>query len=371
MKVLMTASSFPADNKDWRAVFIRQLADALGRDPALDVTLWAPPGETGPGVRHDLRGDDAVWLAGLMADGGIAHLLRTQRLKGVMAGMGLLRRLRAAYRRNTHVDLYHVNWLQNALALPDDGKPLLVTVLGSDLALLRLPVVCMAIKRLLRRRPALVCPNAGWMVEPLRQVLGSGVEIREVPFGIDAHWYGIARQPPKHPPHRWLAVTRLTRGKLGTLFEWAAPCFAGGGRELHLFGPMQEEVPVPSWVHYHGPVAPQRLREQWFPQATGLVTLSRHAEGRPQVILEAMAAGLPILASGIAAHGSFLRHRETAWLCHEMGQVQEGLDWLEDGAMNVMVGRSARRWVHEAIGTWDDCAQRYQSLYGRLLAAAR
>ena len=266
MKILVTASSFPADSKDWRAVFIRQLVDALGRRPELDLTLWAPPGETGPGVRHDLQGDDATWLASLMADGGIAHLLRTQPVKGIRTGIGLLRRLRAAYRRNGQTDLYHVNWLQNALALPHDGKPLLVTVLGSDLALLRLPPVRMAARRLLDKRPAVVCPNAAWMLEPLRALLGSKADIREVPFGIDAYWYQISRLPSSGAPQRWLAVTRLTRGKLGTLFEWAAPCFSDGRRELHLFGPMQEEVKVPAWVHYHGPATPQQPRTSYTGQ---------------------------------------------------------------------------------------------------------
>ena len=369
MKILVTASSFPADSKDWRAVFRRQLVDALGRRPELDLTLWAPPGETGPGVRHDLQGDDATWLASLMADGGIAHLLRTQPVKGIRTGIGLLRRLRAAYRRNGQTDLYHVNWLQNALALPHDGKPLLVTVLGSDLALLRLPPVRMAARRLLDKRPAVVCPNAAWMLEPLRALLGSKADIREVPFGIDAYWYQISRLPSSGAPQRWLAVTRLTRGKLGTLFEWAAPCFSDGRRELHLFGPMQEEVKVPAWVHYHGPATPQQLREQ-FPHAAGLVTLSQHAEGRPQVILEAMAAGLPIIASNIAAHASFLRHRETAWLCQDERQVREGFDWLENQATNTRVGKAAHRWVRDTVGTWDDCAQRYHMLYRQLLEAA-
>lgn len=367
IKIFAVASSFPSNKEDWRSIFIRQLTDALGRYSNLDLTLWAPPGEVGVGVHQDLLENEATWLADLMAKGGIAHLLRNHPIKGFWAGMRLLYHLRAAYRRNSNADIYHVNWLQNTLALPNDRKPLLVTVLGSDLALLRLLPVRIAIKRLLRKRPTVVCPNAAWMLKPLRELLGNEVDIREIPLGIDKHWYQITRQIPNKMPVRWLAVTRLTKAKLGKLFEWTEPCFSNGLRELHLFGPMQEEIKIPSWVHYHGSVTPKELYEKWFPQAAGLITLSEHAEGRPQVVLEAMAAGLPIIASDITAHASFLEHQKTAWICQDKTHTHEGISWLDNKTINKEIGLAGRIWVSQTIGNWDDCAKRYQELYLQLI----
>ena len=137
IKVYMTASSFPRNAKDWRAVFIRQLADALA-SKNIELTMWSPYGEASPLIHFDLRGGDAAWLSSLMNEGGIAHLLRTNKLKGIWSALVLLARLYSAYRRNKKTDLYHVNWLQNSLTLPNDKKPLLITVLGSDLKLLDL-----------------------------------------------------------------------------------------------------------------------------------------------------------------------------------------------------------------------------------------
>ncbi|WP_235974243.1 glycosyltransferase family 4 protein [Luteimonas deserti] len=366
LDVLMVASSFPSDADDWRAVFMRELANALGRQAAIQLRIWAPPGDTGPGVEHVLQSDDANWLSRLMREGGIAHLLRTRPLYAGLVAAGLLRRLRRSYLGNADIDLRHVNWLQNALALPDDRKPLVVTALGSDLALLRYAPIRWAVRRLLKRRPAIVCPNAGWMVTPLRGALGGDIDIREVPFGIDAIWYDLTRAPLQ-TPHRWLAVTRLTSGKLGDLFAWAAPYFEDDRRHLDLIGPMQEAVDIPEWVHYHGPATPAQLCEHWFPSATGLITLSRHAEGRPQVMLEAMAAGLPIIASDIDAHASFLRHDETAWLCNSPGHFRDGLLRLENADSNTVIGEAARNWARSTIGTWNDCAARYLALYRELL----
>src|SRR3546814_19017676 len=80
------------------------------------------------------------WRAKLLNDGGISHLIRAGGVRGMVAPITLLRHLRAGYRRHPDVDLYHINWLQTALPLPDDGKPVLFTLLGNALNLSRLPL---------------------------------------------------------------------------------------------------------------------------------------------------------------------------------------------------------------------------------------
>jgi glycosyltransferase involved in cell wall biosynthesis len=124
---------------------------------------------------------------------------------------------------------------------------------------------------------------------------------------------------------------------------------------------------VPDWVHYHGPAAPAQLTKEWFPHACGLVTLSRHAEGRPQVMLEAMAAGLPIIASRMPAHATVVVDDETGLLCDSEETYSKALNMLEDEAINRRFGEAARRRVTEELGTWDDCASRYRRIYTRLL----
>jgi glycosyltransferase involved in cell wall biosynthesis len=200
----------------------------------------------------------------------------------------------------------------------------------------------------------------------LLQAFGDVAEVRTIAFGVDDPWFQIVRPPLSGPTRHWLAVTRLTKNKIGDLFDWGNGLF-GQERQLHLFGPMQEGVALPSWVNYHGPTHPADLIERWFPMASGLITLSRHDEGRPQVMLEAMAAGLPVLASDLPAHRDIVQHRHTGWLAGKPEDVGEGLDWLDDPANNQHAGQAAREWVKASVGTWDDCAGRYAAAYGSLL----
>lgn len=367
MRVLLLSTSYPHDAADWRGAFVSRMVDALARSDDMRLSVWAPPGELPATVTSATTQAESAWLASLMSAGGISHLMRHGGLNALLAPFKLLRMLASAYRRRADVDLYHVNWLQCALPLPDNGKPALITALGNDLKLLRLPFVRRLLRRAMRHRRVAICPNAEWMQAPLEAVFGDIAEVIPVSFGIEERWYAIQRQPAESQPRRWLAVTRLTADKLGPLFEWSRECFANGSRELHLFGPMQEDIAIPDWVHYHGAASPHQLASQWFPQACGLVTLSRHAEGRPQVMLEAMAAGLPIIASDMPAHAALVESGKTGMLCSSAEAYHRALEQLEDGIINQRFGEAARQLAADRFGTWDDCAQRYTRIYRRLL----
>ena len=364
----MTSTSYPENAQDWRGSFIANLAAALARREEIALSLWAPPGELPDNVIAAATPDDARWLRRLSQQGGIAHLLRNRRMFAAVTVIQLLARLGRSYRHQP-ADVCHVNWLQNALPLWGTRTPALITILGSDFGLLRLPGMKALVRAVLRQRRAILAPNAEWMRPALERVFGDLAEIRPISFGVDDPWFAVVRRPPEQVRH-WLVITRLTKNKIGDLFDWGEGLF-GKDRQLHLFGPMQEEMPLPHWVQYHGPAHPAELLQTWFPQACGLITLSRHDEGRPQVMLEAMAACLPVIASDLPAHRDIVQHQKNGWLAATPDDLRKALDWLEDPTRNLEAGEAARAWVRASIGTWDDCAGRYAAAYRQLLEYSR
>lgn len=371
-RVLLTATSYPADANDWRGRFIYDMARSLAGQDGIELALWAPPGEMPDGVRSVLDEGDAEWLKGLLERGGIAHLLRQSPLRGGRDALRLCLRLRRAYRqfgRSGEKCVAHVNWLQNALPLKGIDLPALITVLGSDLALLRLPGMVPMLRAVLRERPAILAPNAEWMVPLLNRHFADLAEIRALPFGVHARWFAVERMASAASSGDWLVVSRITRAKLGHLLAWGEGLF-GAHRTMHLLGPMQEPIELPSWIRHHGATHPEALAGEWFPRVQGLLTLSTHDEGRPQVMIEAMAAGLPIIASDLPAHRNLLRGGETGLLVADRETFRAALEQLDAGAANVAQGNAARRWVAEHLGTWDDCARRYVGAYDDLLGQA-
>lgn len=369
MRVHFTSTMYPRTRDGWQGVFIGHIADALARRQDIELGICAPPGEYPPNSVSTTTPAEAAWLQTMVDSGGISHLVRSRRLDALFAPVRLLRILHRNYRAAGKVDVYHVNWLQTAIPLPANRTPAVITVLGNDMQMLRLPGMRAVLRHVLRSRPCILAPNAEWMVGPLSAAFGDVARIEPVTFGIAPRWYEIERSEAAPSSGRWLVVTRLTRNKLGSLFEWARPMFEGTHRRLILLGPMEQDISLPGWVDYQGPTAPAQLADHWFPRATGLISLSRHAEGRPQVMLEAMASALPIVASRIPAHEDLLGEGRTGLLCDDIAGFEQAVATLEEPGTNRRFGRQGRAWMHERMGTWDDCAGRYASLYRQLQEA--
>lgn len=368
----MTATSYPASDSDWRGRFIFDMAESLSGLDGLRLGMWAPLGRLPAKVDSLLDRDDARWLDQLLGRGGIAHLLRSQPVVGGLCALSLLRRLHRVYRDFSASGgscIAHVNWIQNALPLVGTPLPALITVLGSDLALLRLPGMVAAVRAMLRGREAILAPNAAWMVPVLNQHFSDVAEVRSIPFGVHRRWFSVERTNASYACGDWLMVSRITRAKLGHFLAWGDGLFSSK-RKLHLLGPMQDGLELPTWVTYHGPTNPDALSRDWFPRAAGLLTLSVHSEGRPQVMIEAMAAGLPVVASDLPAHRDLIRDGETGFVVGSAEQLAEALAALDNPLRNRALGDAARSWAAEVVGTWDDCARRYLGAYQDLLGGA-
>ena len=365
MKLLMISPSYPQTAEDWRGRFISDLVYAMAEKKSVQLHLWAPPGDRPSTVIDASTVDEARWLKDMANQGGIAHILRTARIRGLWRAARLLTHLRKAYYRHLDSDMIHVNWFQNAIPLWGLCKPAVISVLGSDYGLLKLPGLIPLLRKIIRQRRCILAPNADWMVKGLDKHFGDIAEIQSIPFGVRDMWFDVERKPNLNIPRKWIAVLRVTDKKIGSLFSWGGGIF-GNEDELHLLGPMQEKLTIPDWVHYHGPAHPVALHDQWFSEAAGMVTLSNHDEGRPQVMLEAMAAKLPIIASDIPAHRNMIEHRRTGWIAETREDFQEGLRWLSNSETNIRAGLAAALWVRQEIGTWSDCAKKYIAAYERL-----
>ena len=363
LQTLVVSTSYPRQADDWRGRFIADLVAALPGE-GVSARLWAPPGSLPEGVTAAATKEERDWLDRLATAGGIASRLRVGPIAALPAAYGLLRRLRQVYCREAF-DVVHVNWLQNAIPLIGTRHPAVMGVLGSDFGLLRLPGMATLIKSVLAGRRAILAPNAPWMGPRLQELFGSVATVRPLPFGVAPEWFAVERRPLQQGAP-WLAVTRVTKAKIGDLLEWSAGLF-GASRPLVLLGPMQEDIVLPAWIDYRGATHPEALRKVWFPQAAGLITLSRHDEGRPQVMIEAMAAGLPLIASDLPAHRDLV-DGANGRLAASPESLAETLDDLSDPMRNAEAGLAARDKAWHEIGDWSQAAVRFRAAYREVLA---
>ena len=90
-------------------------------------------------------------------------------------------------------------------------------------------------------------------------------------------------------------------------------------------------------------------------------------EGMPNAVMEAMGAGLPVVASDIAAHRAFLRPGETGFLARDPAEFSEKISiLLGDPDLRSRVGQRARETVRSEF-TFARVCSRYLDLYRRML----
>lgn len=333
------------------------------------------------GYGRSLRADEAVRGLALLA----APLY-----------LAAARRAVARELRRQRWDVVHAHWVvPNAVAAAGatGSVPLVVGLHGSDVFLAERWGVRALVARALRRARALTACSP----ELARRVEALGFDrarSRVIPYGVDvelfrpdagrrAAWRERLGVPPGAP--LLLGVGRMATKKgfqvlveaLPALFA-AAPAahvaLAGGG---DLLEPLRAASAAWSGrVHFPGPVLHDQLPDLY--RAADLFVLpavhdaAGNVDGLPNVILEAMASGLPVVASAISGIPLAVADGATGLL------VPEGDVAALAAALAALAGDPGRRAALGAAGraravaelTWDAVAARYRDAYRLALTPA-
>lgn len=73
-------------------------------------------------------------------------------------------------------------------------------------------------------------------------------------------------------------------------------------------------------------------------------------EGLPKALLEAMAAGVPVITTRVQGSSPLIQHRENGWLCNDasVASLRHGIETLlRDSRLRAQMSRSARRYIVE------------------------
>jgi glycosyltransferase involved in cell wall biosynthesis len=217
--------------------------------------------------------------------------------------------------------------------------------------------------------------NAGAVVansKGLRQLANAfdaRFEIPIIPNGIDLESYKMASRNWSFPS--LLSAGRIVHQKgldlamraLGGLkdvdWEW---CIAGDGPQIDLLKSLAKELGIEERILFLGWQSREQLMK-CYQQANIFLFPSRH-EGMPNALLEAMASGLPVIASCIAGNEELVVDGKTGYLVRseDIQSLQEALKkLLQDAALREQMGTASRQYV-EANYSWESTAQQYARL---------
>jgi len=357
-RMLFITSSIPETETDWKSVFIADMLAAFSVNQQ-KILYWGPEGVTPANTMNSVGSRYQIWLKRLMDKGGIAKILRNGSFheKMIYPAMILISIRNSAKHYKNDFDYYFVNWLQNAISLPKDGKKLMVTVLGSDMGLLNKWYIKYPLKRVFKAHETILLPNAGWMVEKLELVFGNVAEIKLQPLGIRGGWF----TPVDRNPNLWLSVSRITEKKVGKLFRWGEDVFPADNK-LSFIGPNQESLKIPEWINHYTSATLDELKDIWYPKAMALIFLSEHDEGRPQTIIEAMASGVPVVCLDKPLYREFIESGENGYLISDENDLEAALEKLTDPCHNLEVSKNARQTIFNKVGNWNTYVEKIHEI---------
>lgn len=394
--ILFLTQTYPRFAGDTAGPFIQELARGLVRGGDR-VTVLTPHAE---GIRASWNDDGVTVRSFRYAPqafeqlGYSRSLDADERMKKAAAAvaplyaLGAVRALRRAIKAE-RADLVHAHWVipNGVVAAPWVGKtPFAIGLHGSDVFLAERAGLRSWVRHALRRTGVLT----GCSPELVARVCALGFpadRARVIPYGVDSEAFspdpsrrGVWRQKLGVPEEAPLLVSvgRMATKKGYQVLIDGLPnllarhptlhlALAGAGDLLEAF--VRATEPWRDRVHFPGAVLRDTLPD-FFRAADGFVLPAVHdpqgnVDGLPNVILEAMASGLPVIATAISGIPIAITDAEHGFLVPEQDveALGDAIDrWLADLPRGKAMGEAGRLKARTDL-TWDAVARRYRAAY--------
>lgn len=198
-----------------------------------------------------------------------------------------------------------------------------------------------------------------------------------IPNGVNDSFYAVPSfSRPAPPPLKFLFAGSLIPVKgvdtlvkaLGTLdstYRWRLT-IAGDGPERKRLINLAEKFSLSKKIAFLGVVPPDKMPS--LMEDHHILVHTSYSEGRPNVILEAMAAGLAVVGTDIHGTRELVQNGRTGWIVPpgEPDILAEVFKSLIHGKKNyITAGNIGRKWMIEQRLTWRETARRYRELYGK------
>ena len=261
-------------------------------------------------------------------------------------------------------------WCANLFA----GIPYLISLRGGDVPGFRPydfalyhKLIAPLLHLIWQRSSVLVANSAG--LKGLASEFDSNAPIEIIPNGVDLERY--ASNERKWDPPRLLLVGRLVYQKgVDILLEaleglqshpWELS-LVGDGPERDTLQSLADQYGISERVHFQSWLDGDALLQQ-LQEANLFVFPSRH-EGMPNAVLEAMACGLPVIASRIAGNEELVIHGENGLLVppEDPDGLRNALaELLENHTRREQMGQASRQRVEDHYA-WSRIAAQYLAL---------
>jgi len=127
---------------------------------------------------------------------------------------------------------------------------------------------------------------------------------------------------------------------------------------------LTKELQIQDKVQFLGKKAPPEI--PFYMNASDIFVLPSLSEGKPNVVGEAMASGLPVIATDINGTSDFITNNKNGFLIPKENSkilAERLLQLLKNPKLRIKLGKEARNSVKDL--TWENCAKEYLKVYSK------
>lgn len=264
------------------------------------------------------------------------------------------------------------------------GIPYLVSLRGGDVPGFPYPglaffhrLIGFVIRFVWRQASGVIANSRG--LQRLAQKATPDVPIQVIPNGVDIELFSPTLAKPAADKIRVLFTGRVVYQKgldvvLRALTQAAAPVeleVVGDGDDRPALEKMAAELGLRDRVRFAGWAPRTDLPAHY--RAADIFVLASRAEGMPNVVLEAMACGLPVIATQVAGNEELVQEGVSGLMIppEDVPALAHALEKLAaDEALRRQMGEAGRRRVNDEF-TWQQIARQYLEVCKSVLETRR
>ena len=399
MKVCFVTSSFIRHSQDGYARFVYEQAKSLLRTRRnYEVVVVAPhaPGlarcEVIDGLNiHRFRYFLPTSLQRLAyRHEGLFNTLKSSRLALVQLPFFLLSMLFVLWRQSRGASIIHAQWIPTALAAIPVGRirgiPVCVSARGADVNTCRLSRLGDRLSRFVLNHVDSVLTVSAEFQQAL-QALKIKAQVHAVYNGVDTKLFhprdaGLCKRQLDIPPEFRLILYvggLIPRKGISTLFKAFARvksrlpsesrlCLAGEGPLQSALEKEAFRLGIAEQVMFVGRI--NRNEVSLWMSASEILVLPSESEGRPNVVLEAMGAGIPVIATAVngtveiirsGCNGLLFRPGDDATLAEHLNNLFQHSD-----KARALVAEGHATLERESL-SWESHGQQIDEIYIKLI----
>lgn len=394
LSVLVVTTSFPTNENPVSGIFVKRLLDNMPSH--VDLKVLTPCGVSrlsfGANERYKIecfRYAPWKWQRLAHQPGGIPAALENGFFMKLLLPVFLLSLLIRCFREIPKVNVIHANWSVNgficAIANIFARRPLVLTLRGTDINKANRSIVYRYILR--------AALNGSKVVTVVSQAMQNALStdfpaisprMVMVPNGVDRNLMDIALRKKKHSKDciNVLVIANLIKLKNVALCIRAVArlknqlavklTIVGDGPEKKSLRKLVVEFGLQNDVKFQGSVDPDNIAS--YLEDADCLVLTSSSEGKPNVVLEAFAAGLPVIASAIDGVTEMIGEDDNGLLFesgNEIDLAQKIQKLFYSDVLYEKYSKCGRDYVVKNRLLWGDTGERFADIYSALVQTTR